>query len=342
MLPSCATMQNSFSKAIPTNDFICMCIFLLFSVIFYYLPVNTWRIIGPYAAMVTFIAFITIVAVCCSKAGGVGPWVSTTPFPLEVLARLKMILVLFHSLFDEPFTYFGLERKPSQSQVVWASFLAVSSLLGTHTTLNEASKLPTSHIVHHPLLSTKHFQLSYRFHSLFEKRNRSNTSTNSRTYNFEAPDHCIWDHSYVSGSESISRRKETTLGPLWNSTRFPTTGECRAWYQNSYVLWWTCNGYTTTRNQCFLVSLSVPFYLHYLQAWGSDSLLCALFLRNAYGNGLRYTLLFPRWFTIKRGGFLTLALAVAVNPWLFATEPVGFNLFLNGTAILWGCLTGIL
>jgi NCS1 family nucleobase:cation symporter-1 len=73
MIPSFATMPNNLGNALPTNDFICMLIFLLFSVIFYYLPVNTWRIIGPYAAMVTFIAFITIVAVCCSKAGGVGP-----------------------------------------------------------------------------------------------------------------------------------------------------------------------------------------------------------------------------------------------------------------------------
>lgn len=50
-----------------------MVIFLIFSLIFYYLPVNTWRIVGPYAATVTFIAFIAIVAVCCARAGGVGP-----------------------------------------------------------------------------------------------------------------------------------------------------------------------------------------------------------------------------------------------------------------------------
>lgn len=73
MIPSFATMHNSFSGTLPTNDFICMTIFLVLSVIFYHLPVNTWRLIGPYAAMVTFIAFITILAVCCSKANGVGP-----------------------------------------------------------------------------------------------------------------------------------------------------------------------------------------------------------------------------------------------------------------------------
>lgn len=43
-----------------------------------------------------------------------------------------------YSLFDEPFTYFGLERKPTSSEVVWASFLSVSSLIGA--VLNENSE----------------------------------------------------------------------------------------------------------------------------------------------------------------------------------------------------------
>lgn len=66
-------MHNSFNKEIPTNDFICLIIFLACSAIFHYSPVNTWRIIGPYAAGITFIAYLAILAVCCGKAKGVGP-----------------------------------------------------------------------------------------------------------------------------------------------------------------------------------------------------------------------------------------------------------------------------
>lgn len=50
-----------------------MIIFLAISITFQSLSVNVWRIIGPYGAALTSVAFIAIVSVCCGKAGGVGP-----------------------------------------------------------------------------------------------------------------------------------------------------------------------------------------------------------------------------------------------------------------------------
>lgn len=73
LFPGFARMRNSFNDNIPTNDFICMILFLVCSASLNCAPVNTWRIFGPYAAMLTLTAFIAIVAVCCSKADGVGP-----------------------------------------------------------------------------------------------------------------------------------------------------------------------------------------------------------------------------------------------------------------------------
>lgn len=64
--------------------------------------------------------------------------------------------------------------------------------------------------------------------------------------------------------------------------------------------------------------------------------------RNAYTTGINYSVIMPRWFTVRRGGYLTACLAVAVNPWNFATTPGSFARFLNGTAILYGSLCGML
>lgn len=66
-------MRNSFSENLPTNDFICLIIFVVISLTFQALSVNAWRIIGPYGAVLTGVAFIAIVATCCGKAGGLGP-----------------------------------------------------------------------------------------------------------------------------------------------------------------------------------------------------------------------------------------------------------------------------
>lgn len=75
IIPSFIRMRNSFSENLPTNDFICLIIFLVLSAVFQSLTVNVWRIIGPYGAVLTGIAFIAIVATCCGKAGGLRPWV---------------------------------------------------------------------------------------------------------------------------------------------------------------------------------------------------------------------------------------------------------------------------
>lgn len=66
-------MPNSFSENPPTNDFICMIIFLMLLAVFQSQSVNVWRIIGPYGAVLTGLAFVAMVATCCGKAGGLGP-----------------------------------------------------------------------------------------------------------------------------------------------------------------------------------------------------------------------------------------------------------------------------
>lgn len=73
MIPSFITMRNTFSTNLPTNDFICMIIFLAISAILQAFPIGAWTRIGKYAGALTMITFITIVAVCCGKANGVGP-----------------------------------------------------------------------------------------------------------------------------------------------------------------------------------------------------------------------------------------------------------------------------
>lgn len=73
LVPSFITMRNTFSDNLPTNDFICMIIFLAISATLQAFPVDAWKEIGKYAGALTMVTFITLVAVCCGKAHGVGP-----------------------------------------------------------------------------------------------------------------------------------------------------------------------------------------------------------------------------------------------------------------------------
>lgn len=73
MAPSFLTMRNSFSDDLPTNDFICMIIFLALSAVLQAFGVGAWRYLGKYGGTLTLITFITITAICCGRAGGVGP-----------------------------------------------------------------------------------------------------------------------------------------------------------------------------------------------------------------------------------------------------------------------------
>lgn len=66
-------MHNGLSINLPMNDFICMIIFLALSAALQAFKINAWTEIGKYAGICTIVTFITIVAVCCGKAGGVGP-----------------------------------------------------------------------------------------------------------------------------------------------------------------------------------------------------------------------------------------------------------------------------
>jgi NCS1 family nucleobase:cation symporter-1 len=62
---------------------------------------------------------------------------------------------------------------------------------------------------------------------------------------------------------------------------------------------------------------------------------------NAYTSGIYYSTVFPKYFTIRRGGYLTTALAVALQPWIVAGKPSSYARALNGMSILVGSLTGI-
>lgn len=50
-----------------------MVIFVALSALFQSLSLDVWRLIGPYGAALTAVAFVAIVATCCGKAEGVGP-----------------------------------------------------------------------------------------------------------------------------------------------------------------------------------------------------------------------------------------------------------------------------
>ena len=75
MIPSFLTMHNSFSTNLPTNDFICMVVFIVVSAVLQAFKIKAWTEIGKYGGALTVITFITIVSVCCAEAGGVGPYV---------------------------------------------------------------------------------------------------------------------------------------------------------------------------------------------------------------------------------------------------------------------------
>lgn len=66
-------MRNTLGDPLPTNDLICMIIFLLISAFLQWFGVASWRYLGRPGGILTSITFVTIVAVTCSDAGGVGP-----------------------------------------------------------------------------------------------------------------------------------------------------------------------------------------------------------------------------------------------------------------------------
>lgn len=79
LIPSFITMHNSFnSDKLPTNDFICLVIFLGVCLVLQYRPAHAWNTIGQIGGICTLITFIAITILCCVKAGGAGPWVQHT------------------------------------------------------------------------------------------------------------------------------------------------------------------------------------------------------------------------------------------------------------------------
>ncbi|KAK9900701.1 hypothetical protein P389DRAFT_208144 [Cystobasidium minutum MCA 4210] len=265
MAPSFLTMHNSFSTNLPTNDFICMVIFLAISGFLQAFGVGAWRQLGRYAGTFTFITFIAITAVCCGRAGGAGP------------------------LLREPYELVGIGGKPSNSQVAWGSFLAVSSLLGNNAMLYECN---------------------------FTRFSR----------NFSAP-----FFGQVL-SHMVLPLIVTVFGILSTSAAleiFPDEDRL-LWAPYELLLVFQREGGARARAATFFAGLVLVMpQLGINVAW------------NAFGTGVSYSTLFPRWFTVRRGGYLTLVLAVAINPWEFAARPTGFNRFLNGAAILYGALSGI-
>lgn len=73
MAPSFITMRNTMSDDLPTNDFICLVIFVVISAVLQAFGVSSWKYIGRYGGILTLVCFTTIVSVTCAEAGGVGP-----------------------------------------------------------------------------------------------------------------------------------------------------------------------------------------------------------------------------------------------------------------------------
>ncbi|KAK9900702.1 hypothetical protein P389DRAFT_208145 [Cystobasidium minutum MCA 4210] len=265
VIPSFTTMHNSFSSSLPTNDFICLIIFLAICIVGQAYPPDAWRTIGKVAAVFTVVTFVTIVSLCCSEAGGVGP------------------------LWKEPYSYVGISEKPSSSQVIWSAFLTVS-IMSAHGNIM--------------------YQPNY---TRFAKSRMSPIPAQLvTTLVFEL---CVTLFGILAASAAVSV--------------FPEEKKL-LWTPLEILLAYQKRGGATVRAATFFggLALTIPqFGINVV--W------------NAYTTGVGYATLFPRWFTIRRGGYLTTALAIAFNPWLFAGKPNSYARVLNGMSMLTGSLTGI-
>lgn len=73
LIPGFLTMRNTMSESLPTNDCICMILFIALSSVLHAYPPNSWRLLGKIGAGCTSVTYIALVAICMTKAGGGGP-----------------------------------------------------------------------------------------------------------------------------------------------------------------------------------------------------------------------------------------------------------------------------
>lgn len=77
LIPSFPRIPNTFSEGsnITPSELICVFIFWIICLIMVWFPPSTFKNAAKVASVAVLITFITIVSVCCARAGGAGPYV---------------------------------------------------------------------------------------------------------------------------------------------------------------------------------------------------------------------------------------------------------------------------